>query len=72
VRFILDDEGVALEVEDNGRGFELTESWLEMARQGHLGLAGVRERTEALKGTINIHSDPGKGTWIQVDVPLAG
>ena len=41
-----------------------------LARQGHLGLVGMRERAEAIGGTLQIASQPGEGTKLQVVVPV--
>jgi PAS domain S-box-containing protein len=69
VHFTEDDTHAELEISDNGAGFTLPQDWLELARRGHLGLVGMRERTEAMGGTIRISSQPGS-TRIQVSVPL--
>ena len=34
------------------------------------GLIGLRDRVEALRGTIEIASPPGRGTQIHVEIPL--
>jgi len=34
-----------------------------------LGLIGMRERVEALHGSLSISSVPGKGTGIEVSIP---
>jgi signal transduction histidine kinase len=70
VRFDLTDQWVTLEVEDNGKGFNIPGRWVELVRQGHLGLVGIRERVEAIGGKLTIVSSPGKGTLIRVAVPL--
>ncbi|MCL4559969.1 MAG: MEDS domain-containing protein [Chloroflexi bacterium] len=64
------DRQVELNVEDNGQGFEVPTQWLEQARKGHLGLVGIRERAEAIGGTVEVKSHPGKGTFIRVSVPI--
>jgi PAS domain S-box-containing protein len=69
VRFSLAEEQVVLEIQDEGQGFELPERWIEMARQGHLGLIGMVERAESIGGQLNVVSAPGQGTLIQVIVP---
>jgi two-component system, cell cycle sensor histidine kinase and response regulator CckA len=69
VLFELDGECVHLEVRDNGRGFNVPNRWLDLVREGHLGLAGIAERSEALGGNLNINSSPGKGTIVSVSVP---
>ncbi len=63
-------EQATLEIADNGTGFEVPEDFLTLARQGHLGLVGMNERVEVLGGQIEIKSKKGKGTTIQVTVPL--
>lgn len=59
-----------LEIQDNGCGFSLPERWIELAREGHLGLVGAHERAEAVGGKLIIHSDIGEGTSIRAEVPL--
>ena len=62
---------IALRVEDDGVGFE-PES-LRHGRNGsqrHLGLVGIRERVEILDGSVQIQSAPGRGTSLQVRIPL--
>ncbi len=66
----LEDNQVSLEIQDDGSGFTLPPSWLEMVRSGHLGLAGAIERTESINGTFSIESSPNLGTTIRVVVPL--
>jgi PAS domain S-box-containing protein len=58
-----------LTIRDNGSGFKLPKDWLSLARRGHLGLVGMRERAEAIGGTLTIASAPGSGTTIQVCIP---
>jgi signal transduction histidine kinase/PAS domain-containing protein len=58
-------ERVKLMVEDDGVGFEPHRSW----RGDHIGLIGMRERAEALGGTLTIESAPGEGTTVVVEVP---
>jgi PAS domain S-box-containing protein len=69
IRFSLDEEQVVLEVQDDGQGFELPERWIEIARQGHLGLIGMVERAESIGGQLNVVSAPGQGTVIQAVIP---
>ncbi len=57
---------VVLEVADNGKGFAT-----DAPRKRHsLGLMGLRERAQLLKGTASIESQPGKGTRVQVRIPV--
>jgi PAS domain S-box-containing protein len=65
----IDAEQVVLEIEDDGRGFDLPARWIKLAREGHLGLVGTSERVRAIGGNLKIKTERGKGTLIQVSVP---
>jgi signal transduction histidine kinase len=54
---------IAVTIVDDGTGFDLAEAW----GRG-LGLLSMRERLDRLGGTLEISSDPGAGTRIDVDV----
>jgi PAS domain S-box-containing protein len=56
---------IRLNIEDNGRGMDV-----DKPSRG-LGLMGMRERIEALHGSMSIASVIGHGTAINVTVPLA-
>jgi PAS domain S-box-containing protein len=70
IRFYIKEHELELQVEDNGRGFEVPERWVETARQGHLGLLGVRERAESIGGKFEIQSNADKGTLARITLPL--
>jgi PAS domain S-box-containing protein len=61
---------IILTVTDNGKGFELPPRLSDMANQGKLGLTGMEERAKLLGGTIEVQSEPGKGTIITAELPL--
>ncbi len=65
-----DENWVRLEIQDNGPGFTMPEQWMDLVREGHLGLVGMRERAEALDGQMEIQSNPGEGTRVVVIIPL--
>lgn len=61
---------IELLIEDHGRGFD-AQSAIEQGRQsGCWGLMGMIERATLLQGQCRIQSQPGKGTLIEVHVPL--
>ncbi|MCL4560929.1 MAG: PAS domain S-box protein [Chloroflexi bacterium] len=66
-----DLQEATLIIHDDGAGFEVPQDWLLLARQGHLGLVGMRERAEAVGGEMQIESWPGEGTTVRVNVPAA-
>ncbi|HEX9013586.1 MAG TPA: ATP-binding protein, partial [Anaerolineaceae bacterium] len=70
VRFNRDAQGVRLLIEDDGQGLTLPENWIDLARDGHLGLVGMRERIEAVGGALHVSSQPGRGTRVRVTVPV--
>jgi len=70
IRLSLDPEQVELQISDDGCGFDVPDSWVEMARKGHLGLVGVQERASSVNGFVDIISSAGKGTTVRVTVPV--
>ena len=62
----LRDGAVALRVRDDGRGFSPDDP----RKPGSFGLMGLRERAYLLGGEVNIASEPGRGTTIEVRIPL--
>lgn len=65
LRLTEQENGILLQVRDNGRGFDPTSSF-----PGHLGLRSMQERIAKVGGTLAIESDPGQGTCLRVRVPL--
>jgi two-component system sensor histidine kinase UhpB len=60
-----DEEGVELEVADDGGGFAFDES------EGGLGIAGMRERALLIGAKLTIESRPGRGTTVRLFVPAS-
>jgi two-component system sensor histidine kinase UhpB len=60
-----------LQVEDDGRGFDLRQIQGEAIRLQRLGLLGIQERAELVGGKVTVNSIPGKGTQVLVSVPVA-
>jgi signal transduction histidine kinase len=61
---------VSLQVTDNGKGFP-AERVMQSKKQKRLGLLGMRERVEMVKGTFTIESKALEGTTIRAHIPLA-
>jgi signal transduction histidine kinase len=57
-------------VEDDGVGFDARDAE-RPGRQGGLGLLGMRERVSQLGGTVHIDSGFGRGTRLEVSIPVA-
>jgi signal transduction histidine kinase len=67
IRAFMDGDFLALEVSDDGPGFVTQPS---ATFDGHLGLAGMRERLESLGGTFSVQSELGKGTQVTARLAL--
>jgi signal transduction histidine kinase len=59
---------VTLSIRDNGRGFETTK--LVAGGGSHIGTSTMRERAQAIGGTISFESKPGEGTEVLVSVNI--
>jgi signal transduction histidine kinase len=64
------DNGVYLEIMDDGIGFDPTA--LQISSRPSWGLIGMQERTTLLGGTFDIVSLPATGTRINVYIPYDG
>ena len=64
VRLCQDAENVLLSVSDNGRGIT------EGERRNSLGLLGMQERAATFGGKVEIRGVVGKGTDVNVKIPL--
>jgi signal transduction histidine kinase len=58
------DEAVRVLIEDDGRGMDPN------AKRMGLGLVGLRERVEALRGRLELVSEAGRGTQVSVQLPV--
>jgi len=63
---------VLLEIEDDGVGFNVQEMEVSYNNRGSLGMVNMRERTKLVSGVVSIESTEGKGTRIQIVIPLTG
>jgi signal transduction histidine kinase len=66
------DHEVALDVRDDGEGFDPQPAGSEESRtDGGFGLVAMRQRIEGLSGTLQVESEPGFGTGISACLPFA-
>lgn len=66
VRIDREGDAMAMEVMDNGRGFDQGDRPYPIS----LGLLGMRERAAVLGGLTTITSRPGHGTTVHVSLPV--
>ncbi|MGH6635741.1 MAG: response regulator [Gammaproteobacteria bacterium] len=65
IKLFWEEGSLLLEVSDNGRV-----AGVEAADSVSMGIIGMQERARILGGSLDIHSDPGVGTTVRLDVPI--
>jgi signal transduction histidine kinase len=60
---------VALDVRDDGVGFDGSSGARGQGRDAGFGLTAMRQRVSRVAGTLSIESEPGGGTAISARVP---
>jgi len=71
VALLYGQDGVVVTVEDDGKGFDVDETFRGAEDRGHFGVVGMRERAEAAGGHIVVRSEPGKGSLVRASIPYA-
>jgi len=61
------DDAVALDIRDDGTGFDTTRT----TKRQSFGLTAMRQRVENTHGVMHVESTPGHGTAISVNIPTA-
>jgi len=56
-------DGLRMEIQDDGLGFEIAS---RAGLSGHLGLVGMRERASAIQARLSFHSIDGLGTQVKL------
>lgn len=67
---MLRDNICLLEIEDDGIGFDVNAVGASYDSRGSLGMINLKERSELISGVLRIDSVKGRGTRIQVVIPL--
>jgi signal transduction histidine kinase len=65
-----ESEIALLEILDNGVGFNVADVTASYQNRGSLGMVNLRERSEMIGAQLRLDSTPGKGTRVQVFIPL--
>jgi signal transduction histidine kinase len=65
VQLVTTPDQVRLTIADDGQGFALTR-----VPEHRYGLIGLNERAKLLGGSLHLESSPGKGTRLEVVIPL--
>jgi two-component system, NarL family, sensor kinase len=70
VSVVLENSHAGLAIADDGRGFTPVEA--QAARDdGHLGLRVLADMAKDAGGRLDIDSEPGRGTRVWLEVPVA-
>jgi len=64
------ERNLQLQIEDDGKGFDLNRVWTRNKHVRGFGLTGMEEQAKLLGGTFNIESIKRRGTKIKVKVPV--
>jgi two-component system sensor histidine kinase DegS len=59
---------VTVTIKDDGQGFDVARTEANLHKNKNLGLLSMRERAELEKGTLEIRSQPGRGTEVKVEI----
>ncbi|ARE87075.1 sensor histidine kinase [Clostridium formicaceticum] len=66
----MNQKDIALNITDNGIGFDMEEIKLREKEVSGFGLLSIQERVELLNGDVDIKSVSNKGTKISVTIPI--
>lgn len=66
IKLLHPPDGIRLSIRDNGVGFDLDDKKL-----ASYGLVSMKERVSEIGGTLSVITAPGRGTRIEIRVPLA-
>ena len=68
VAITFDGGKTAVEISDDGEGFEMEED-MRFVQAGKIGLAGMQERADLLGATLQVCTEPGRGTRVVLEIP---
>ena len=71
IRLRVDGARLRLSVRDDGRGLPHNPVTASFDREGHVGLAGMRERITALGGSVTVGTARPTGVVVTVELPIA-
>jgi len=65
------DSNICATIEDNGVGFDVDQILSSASEGKGVGLVAIRERVVVFDGRFDIHSAPGLGTRLSVQLPIS-
>ncbi len=68
VNLVSTEKSCTLVVQDDGRGFSMSDDILNGGRSDHMGLVAMKDRIEILGGSLEFESEHGKGTVLRARI----
>ncbi len=70
LRLVASFPKIIVQIEDDGKGFDVQERLASAVKDRSLGLRSMQERAALLGGTMRLDSRPSQGTRIRIEVPF--
>ena len=70
LRLRFQKDRLIVEIHDNGKGFDLSQTLNSAISVGHMGLLGMKQRARMLGGDIKIKTGAGAGTTLTLSLPI--
>ena len=64
------EDELMVEIRDNGKGFDFSQTLASAVAVGRVGVLGMKQRAEMLGGEIKIETSVGKGTRVTLHLPI--
>jgi signal transduction histidine kinase len=74
VRVTYENNRVVTKIADNGKGFDMgtVNEKYQSGKSSSYGMINMSDRAEHIKGSLDVHSEKGRGTIITVTIPVEG
>ncbi|MDH3674979.1 MAG: GAF domain-containing sensor histidine kinase [Anaerolineae bacterium] len=69
LRLLEDQDALTVVVSDDGQGFDIKATNTDYDKRGSLGLINMKERMDAVNGTLTLRSTLGQGTQVILGIP---
>ena len=66
-----EQDALTVAICDDGQGFDVKATTTDYDKRGSLGLVNMKERMDAVNGTLTLRSTVGQGTEVSLNVPLS-
>ena len=72
IRLSHNEDLLSIVVDDDGKGFDPSDMEMKPGKEegSGMGLAFMRDRIDFIEGRLFIHSEPGLGTRITINLPM--